>query len=166
MRQVILQVRWQCVQENTGCSYTDSMNGVKGVVLIAPWTNHIHSHSWSNGAGWWMQPYRFDGLVQGCLLQLQLALFILVKVIPTLEITLFVESRKSVGHFLNAAAVVYSLSLCPTEARCGGEDGLRWIYTSLPISTNNFQRCTWKARPYQHDYFYTVCILLVWMLKC
>lgn len=42
-----------------------------------------------------------------------------------LEITLFVEPRKSVGHFLNAAAVVYSLSLCPTEARCGGEDVLR-----------------------------------------
>ncbi len=34
-----------------------------------------------------MQPYRFDGLVQGRLLQLQLALFILVKVIPTLSDT-------------------------------------------------------------------------------
>lgn len=31
-----------------------------------------------------MQPYRFDRLVQGRLLQLQLAFFILVKVIPTL----------------------------------------------------------------------------------
>lgn len=34
-----------------------------------------------------MQPYRFDGLVQGRLLQLQLALFILVKVIATLDVT-------------------------------------------------------------------------------
>ena len=34
-----------------------------------------------------MRPYRFDGLVQGRLLQLQLALFILVKVIPTLKVT-------------------------------------------------------------------------------
>jgi hypothetical protein len=31
-----------------------------------------------------MRPYRFYGLVQGCLLQLQLALFILVKVISPL----------------------------------------------------------------------------------
>lgn len=36
-----------------------------------------------------MQSYRFDGLVQGRLLQLQLALFILVKVIPSLSGTRF-----------------------------------------------------------------------------
>lgn len=34
-----------------------------------------------------MRSYRFDGLVQGRLLHLQLALFILVKVIPTLRKT-------------------------------------------------------------------------------
>lgn len=36
-----------------------------------------------------MQSYRFDGLVQGRLLQLQLAFFILVKVIPSLRGTHF-----------------------------------------------------------------------------
>lgn len=39
-----------------------------------------------------MQSYRFDGLVQGRLLHLQLALLKLVKVIPTLR-------RTQTGHF-------------------------------------------------------------------
>lgn len=39
-----------------------------------------------------MQSYRFDGLVQGRLLQIQLALLKLVKVIPTLR-------RTQTGHF-------------------------------------------------------------------
>lgn len=54
----------------------------------------IHSHSGPDGAIRQMQSYRFDGLVQGRLLHLQLALLKLVKVIPTLR-------RTQTKHFGN-----------------------------------------------------------------
>lgn len=43
-----------------------------------------------------MRPYRFNGLVQGGLLQLHLAIFILVKVIPALSDT---HLKKKKAHF-------------------------------------------------------------------
>lgn len=50
-----------------------------------------------------MQSYRFDGLVQGRLLHLQLALLKLVKVIPTLRTTQtghFEEVKPMAGFFI------------------------------------------------------------------
>lgn len=68
----------------------------RGGVAINSWLHQSSNHSLihtisrgSNPMGWrevrGARPYRFYGLVQGGLFQLQLALVILVKVIPTLR---------------------------------------------------------------------------------
>lgn len=72
-----------------------------------------------------MQPYRFDRLVQRRLLQLQLALFILVKVISTLSdickkliidlykenVTLFFTIKQIVNAILNILAMQKSVAV-------------------------------------------------------
>lgn len=85
-RRVFLQIRWQ-MWSRKHWMHLYSQNECSKVCFFSFPGPNIHSHSWSKGVGWRTQPYRFDGLVQGRLLQLQLALFILVKVIPTLSDT-------------------------------------------------------------------------------
>lgn len=77
-----------------GCDLTISKIRVgadhRGGVAIPDWTNHSRSHTQEaavlvNSTKWGVWPYRFYGLVQRGLFQLQLTFLILVKVISTLR---------------------------------------------------------------------------------
>lgn len=90
-----------------------------------------------------MQSYRFDGLVQGRLLHLQLALLKLVKVIPTLR-------RTQTGHFQEVETTEWSFIQVRTEGEALGAA----LLIKLPLIKQDRKRfiSSYKTSTWYHSW--------------